>query len=98
MKSWKTTAVGIASLIAATMTALHEVSFMAALKDPQFQIAVFIGILGIVAKDSSVTGGTVGQPSSAKALRDANQGISETNPPVPETKASISETPVLPNK
>lgn len=36
---------------------------------------------GIVAKDYNVTGGTVGQPSSAAALTAANQAPSIANPP-----------------
>jgi hypothetical protein len=40
-----------------------------------------LAAFGVTAKDSNVTGGTIGQPSSPKALLIANQEPSVENPP-----------------
>jgi hypothetical protein len=71
--SWKTTALGAASLFLAAMQTYHDPTWSIALHDPQVQTTVALGILGLLAKDSNVTGGTKGTPSTPAALRAANQ-------------------------
>lgn len=73
LTSWKTTLLGVASLFVAAMQSYGDGTIAAALQDPRVQTAVLIGAIGLFAKDSNVTGGTVGQPSTPKALAAANQ-------------------------
>jgi hypothetical protein len=80
--SWKTTLAGLISLFLGAMQAYSLHDWGAAIKDPRVQTAVLLGILGMLAKDSNVTGGTTGQPSTPKALADANQAPSPLNPPL----------------
>lgn len=42
-----------------------------------------LAAFGVVTKQYNVTGGSVGQPSTAQALADANQHPSAVNPPIP---------------
>ena len=73
IRSWKTTIVGVLSGVLAIVAGSHHTSFSAALQDFQVQIGVIGMALGILSKDSNVSGppppetpsitvGTVGQP------------------------------------
>ncbi len=74
IKSWKTSAAGlIALLVGAWQAQAAGMTLSQALHDPAVQLALITGIGLMLAKDTNVTGGTVGQPSSPQALRDANQ-------------------------
>lgn len=83
LTSWKSSLVGLAGVILTVVTASQDSTFGAMIEDPKVQIALLIGILGFVAKDGNVTGGTVGQPSTRTALIQANQTPSLVNPPDP---------------
>jgi hypothetical protein len=61
------------SLFVAAMQSMNDANIAVAVKDPRVWTAVLIGLIGLLAKDGNVTGGTVGQPSTTKALADANQ-------------------------
>ena len=79
MKSWKTTLAGWlsgAAMVGLEYYATKHVS-------PQTVVAA-LGVAGVgtMAKDSNVTGGDVGQPSTPQALTDANQAHSVANPPI----------------
>jgi hypothetical protein len=87
LKSWKTTLGGIVSLFIAAMATYHDASWQTALHDPQVQMAVVVGVIAMFTKDSNVTGGTSGQPSTPTALAAANQAPSPVNPPVAEAPA-----------
>ena len=70
-KSWKTTAVGIASAIypvAQGFKAFQDGDWNKLFHDPLFYGAVLVAIQGFVAKDANVSGGTVAQPSSAEVV------------------------------
>lgn len=82
--SWKSSLVGIAGVVLAVVSASQDPSIQAMAVDPKVQIALLIGLLGLVAKDSNVTGGTTGQPSTQQALVEANQAPSALNPPKPK--------------
>jgi hypothetical protein len=88
LTSWKSSFIGVAGVFLAALQAHNAPTWSAAFHDHGFQMAILIGILGWVAKDSNVTGGTKGQPSSPSALADANQEPSKSKPPVPEVKKS----------
>ena len=80
--SWKSTLIGIVGLVLGILQASsHNGDWVAALHDRSVQLAIAVAILGFVSKDSNVTGGTSGQPSTAQALADANQHPSAVNPP-----------------
>ncbi len=81
LKSWKTTLLGVVSLFVAAMATYMDASLAEAVKDPRVQIAVLTGLMGLLAKDWNTTGGSVGQPSTPRALDDANQRPSISNPP-----------------
>jgi hypothetical protein len=80
--SWRTTLVGVAAAFYAAWNGFGDGSISMAIHDPRVQLAVFAAALGYLAKDSQVTGGTVGQPSTPKALDAANQAHSTTNVPI----------------
>ena len=82
--SWKSTAAGIAAILIAVISASQDASLQAMALDPKVQIALVVGLLGLVAKDGNVTGGTTGQPSTPEALHAANQAVSTVNPPSQE--------------
>ncbi len=87
LKSWKTTLLGVMSLFVAAMATYMDVTWAEAVKDPRVQQAVLVGLIGLLSKDWNVTGGDSGQPSTYKALDDANQHPSVSNPPeVKESK------------
>ena len=72
IKSWKTTLIGVASLILGTVQTYNE-GWAMAIHDPKVQMAVVVAVLGFIAKDGDVTGGSVGIPSTPEALAAANQ-------------------------
>jgi hypothetical protein len=76
-KSWKTSLLGILSLFVSAWQGFHDPTMLAAIQDPKVQMAVLVGVIGLVAKDGNVTGGTSGQPSTPQALADANQAAAK---------------------
>lgn len=84
--SWKSTLIGIASVVLMVITASKDPSLQAMIVDPQVQIALVVGLLGFVTKDSNVTGGSKGQPSTPTALMQANQAPSASNPPLTKSE------------
>lgn len=81
LASWKSSLIGLASVVLAVVSASQDATIGAMINDPKVQIALLVGILGLVAKDGNVTGGTVGQPSTPTAIIEANQAPSAINPP-----------------
>jgi hypothetical protein len=81
-KSWKTTLGGAAAAALGFFQAYKIHNFHDIVSDPTTLSMFVLAVIGFVAKDSNVTGGTSGQPSTAQALLDANQKASEANPPV----------------
>jgi hypothetical protein len=79
--SWKTALAGIISFLLAAYQGSHDLTISGAIHDPQFQTLVVVGLLGLLAKDFDVTGGTTGQPSTPAAMKEANQAPSVANPP-----------------
>lgn len=79
----------------AALTTYHE-PILQAVKDPAVQTFLVMGILGLLAKDFNVTGGTAGQPSSPQALMDANQHPSVANPPVGPMAYIVTDKPYIP--
>ncbi len=66
-KSWKTTAVGLASAIypvVRSFKAFQDGDWSKLFHDPLFYGAILVAVQGFVAKDANVTGGTRGQPST----------------------------------
>lgn len=84
--SWKSTVVGLAGVLLAVFSASQDPSIQAMVLDPKVQIALLLGVLGLVTKDSNVTGGTVGQPSTPEAIQASNVAPSASNPPEPTLK------------
>jgi len=85
-KSWKTSVVGLLSAVypvAQGFKAFQSGDYNALFHDPLFYGAMLLAINGWVSKDADVTGGTSGQPSSPKALIEANVAPSEVSPPKP---------------
>ena len=81
--SWKTTVAGLAAIALGAYQAYMGPGGPAqAIKDPVVQSLFALGVLGLLAKDSNVTGGTRPQPSTPEALRGANQAPNPENPPV----------------
>ena len=74
--SWKTTISGIASMALGVLQGTKHTTLAQAFQDPLVQFALLVGLLGIFAKDSNVTGGTKGTPSTPEALAEANQAPS----------------------
>ena len=73
-KSWKTTTVGLLSAIypvAQSFKAFQDGDWNKLFHDPLFWGAALVAIQGFVAKDANVTGGTSGQPSTAKAVAES---------------------------
>lgn len=84
--SWKTTVVGLLSTGSGLVLYLQQQHY-ANVPGWLLGIATFISIggaaaLGLVAKDSNVTGGNVGQASTPEALHAANQEPSKENAPI----------------
>jgi hypothetical protein len=93
MKSWKTTLSGVAAVTLGVLQGFHHATLLEAVKDPLVQMGLFVGILGFFAKDSAVTGGTIGQPSTPQALSDANQAAAlGASAPVPGPVVPKGET------
>jgi hypothetical protein len=85
MKNWMTTVAGLVSA-AASFVLFAGLGGMMTFPKPVMAIALFaqvggLAAFGVVAKQYNVTGGTSGQPSSTRALLDANQQRSQNNPP-----------------
>ena len=83
--SWKTT---LTSLVSAAGMYVSFAQGNGYVHFPPWvmSLAIFAQIgglaaFGIAAKDSGVTGGTIGQPSTTEALQVANQAPSVANPP-----------------
>jgi hypothetical protein len=75
-KSWMTTGVGLLSAIYPAVQgfkAFQTGDWHGLAHDPLVYVAVLGAVQGFVSKDANVTGGTSGQPSTLKALADANQ-------------------------
>lgn len=88
MTSWKSSLVGIIAVVLGVIQAAsHNGDWLAAVKDHSVQLAIAVAVLGFVSKDSNVTGGSVGQPSTPTALDAANQAHSSANPPIPKPAA-----------
>lgn len=82
--SWKTTAAGLASLALSAYAGYQGGGgFMVAIHDPKVQTLFILGVLGLVAKDGNVTGGSKGTPSTPEALSAANQAPA-TGPDAPK--------------
>ena len=81
LKSWKTTLFGILAALVGVAQGIKIHSWSMALRDPTVQLAIASAVIGVMAKDSNVTGGTVGQPSTPEALTAANQAPSPIAPP-----------------
>lgn len=64
--SWKTSLGGILSLFVAAAQSYQDASPLAAAQDPRVQMAVLIGIIGFLAKDYNVAGGT--KPATPEAV------------------------------
>jgi len=76
--SWQTTAAGLAAIaLGAYQAYMGHDGISGAIHDPAVQTLFVLGVLGLVAKDHNLTGGTKGQPSAAHALEDANQAPAE---------------------
>lgn len=83
--SWKSTLVGVGSAVIAVIQASsYHGDWLAAIHDRSVQMAIVVAILGWVTKDSQVTGGRIGQPSTPDAVEAANQAPSPINPPEPK--------------
>jgi hypothetical protein len=66
--NWKPILIGVASVVLGVIQAssFHG-DWLAAIKDRGVQTAIILGLLGLVTKQSNVTGGTVGQTPEAVA-------------------------------
>jgi hypothetical protein len=73
LTSWKTTLSGVASVVLGVLQASKHTTLSEIVNDPLVWFALVIALLGFFAKDGNVTGGTTGQPSTQKALAEANQ-------------------------
>jgi hypothetical protein len=93
MYSWKSTLIGVISAAVGVIQASTDPTWMDALKDPKVQLAIVVAILGWVSKDSNVTGGNSGQPSTPKALHDANQAPNPVNRPVANSAKDMVPPP-----
>jgi len=82
-KSWKTTTVSLVSGLLVIIQGFKTPDLAVLIHDPAFQMKVLVLVLGLVSKDANVTGGTSGQPSTEKALIEANVAPSEVLPPKP---------------
>jgi F0F1-type ATP synthase membrane subunit c/vacuolar-type H+-ATPase subunit K len=72
--SWKTSLAGIAAIaLGAYQAYMGTGGIQGAIHDPAVQSLFVLGVIGLLAKDHNVTGGTKGQPSAAHALEEANQ-------------------------
>ena len=79
--NWKPILFGLLGVLQSTYTAFNEPSIQAAIQDPKFQSGLLFAVAMFFVKGHNVTGGTVGQPSTAVALSAANQQPSTTTPP-----------------
>lgn len=59
--SWKTSVVGLASLLYGVLTVFQEPSIHAAIHDPKLAYAILVAALGVLAKDTNAHG-TPGNP------------------------------------
>ncbi len=72
--SWQTTAAGVAAIaLGAYQAYMGGGGIAGAIHDPTVQTLFVVGVLGLLAKDHNLTGGTKGQPSAEHALLDAGQ-------------------------
>lgn len=85
-KSWKTTLLGLGSLFLAAVQTYNAPSLQSAFHNPQVQIAMLAGALGLLAKDHDATGGTltVDVPQSADVPKTVSVS---TGPPEDPPKA-----------
>lgn len=82
LKSWKTTLGGAVAAALGFFQAYQIHNFHDIVRDPTTLAMFVLAVIGFVAKDGDVTGGTKGQPSTPEALQAANQAPSSDNPPV----------------
>lgn len=87
MKNWKTTTASAVSA-AASFVLFAQMEHYITFPGWAMGLAMFaqvggLAAFGIAAKDVNVTGGTVGQPSTLKAMSDANQTVLISTPPIP---------------
>jgi len=76
--SWMTSVTGLAAIaLGAYQAYMGNGGIQGAIHDPSVQSLFVLGVLGLLAKDHNVTGGTKGQPSAAHALEEANQAPAE---------------------
>jgi len=80
--NWKTTALGALAAVLGFLQAYMIHDWHTIIKDPTTLVMFVLALLGFAAKDSNVTGGTTGQPSTPSALVAANQAPNPQNPPV----------------
>jgi len=72
--SWKTTLTGVGAIAIGSYQAyMGPDGISGAIHDPAVLGLFATGVIGLLAKDGNVTGGTKGQPSTISALADANQ-------------------------
>jgi hypothetical protein len=89
--SWKTSLAGVISFVVGLLQIYFNVSdgkpFKTVISNPVTLVALLSGVGLMLAKDSNVTGGTKGTPSTPQALADANQAPAVgVNAPVPASK------------
>lgn len=68
-----------AALVLYLQSSIHEPAWLIGVAN--FAMIGGFAAIGLSAKDSNVTGGTVGQASTLVALHDANQEPHADNPP-----------------
>jgi hypothetical protein len=98
---WKPMLVALGGIVIAAWDTLSYPNIQAALSDPNFPhkiaVALLIAALGFVTKQKNVTGGTIGQPSTYKAMNDSlplDQPISHPPAAAPAPKSeSLSIQP-----
>ncbi len=75
-----TSVTGIAAIaLGAYQAYMGSGGIQGAIHDPAVQGLFVLGVLGLLAKDHNVTGGTKGQPSAKQALQEAN--VAPAKPP-----------------
>lgn len=94
--SWKTTLSGLIAIFIGAMQSYNDQTISAAIHDPKVQLAMIMGIGLMLAKDSNVTGGTKGQPSSQQALKDANQAPAQGMVLINGVAANVAPVPPPP--
>lgn len=82
--SWMPKLISLALAVDGAYQAIgYKGDWQAAIHDHSVQTTLIAAVLAWVVKQSNVTGGNSGQPSTPQALADANQHPSVVNPPAP---------------